>query len=80
MPPRDIDSVNDMVQAALLIQEFLRDITRESFRADVMRQAAVVREIEILGEAARRLSDAFRAAHPTVVQDHRHAEYIDSCL
>ena len=66
MPPRDLDSIEDMLQASILIQKFLDGITQEEFLNDAMRQAAVVREIEIIGEAARRISDQFRVMHQQI--------------
>ena len=36
------------------------------FHRDRRRRDAVVRNLEIIGEAARNLSDELRAAHPTV--------------
>jgi len=56
MPQRDLDSIEDMLQASLLVQKFLDGINQDEFLNDDMRQAAVVREIEIIGEAARRIS------------------------
>jgi uncharacterized protein with HEPN domain len=64
--PRDVDSVLDMLQASRLICDFMQGITREAFEQDTMRQAAVIREIEILGEAARRISESFRNAHQEI--------------
>jgi len=37
-----------------------------AFSADVRTQDAVVRNIEIIGEAARRLTEATRSAHPEI--------------
>ena len=34
--------------------------------ADAMVQDAVLRNFEIIGEAAKRLDDAYRAAHPQI--------------
>jgi uncharacterized protein with HEPN domain len=63
---RDSASLVDMLAAARLIQSFLSGVSREEFDADVMRQAAVVREFEIIGEAAKRVSDPFRSEHPDI--------------
>ncbi|NEQ66006.1 MAG: DUF86 domain-containing protein [Symploca sp. SIO2D2] len=57
MLPREINYLLDMLQAAQLLETFVEDVDREAFDNDLMRQAAVIRELEIIGEAARRISD-----------------------
>jgi uncharacterized protein with HEPN domain len=39
---------------------------REEFFADPMRQDAVVRNLEVMGEAVRKVSDETREAHPEI--------------
>jgi uncharacterized protein with HEPN domain len=39
---------------------------RSRFFQDVMVQDAVLRNFEVIGEAAKRLDDAYRAAHPQI--------------
>lgn len=63
---RDIGSLWDMVNAIHRIQEFTVDLTDEAYLDSLLIQSAVERQLEILGEAARRLSDEFRQAHPEV--------------
>lgn len=63
---RDLEHVQDMLDAALLAQSYLRDSSLESFRHDTMCQDAVIRRIELIGEAARRVSERMRSAHPEV--------------
>lgn len=41
-------------------------VTHEAFLADMLRQDAVMRRIEVIGEASTRLSNEFRNAHPEV--------------
>ncbi len=53
-----------MAEAAAKIERYLGAFTRETFGREEMVVDAVVRELEILGEAARNVSPAFRAAHP----------------
>ena len=68
MPPetRDAAYLWDMLEAARSVRDFVKDTTAEEFLEDRMIQAAVEREVEIIGEAARRISDAFKEAHPEV--------------
>lgn len=63
---RDAAYVWDMLSAARLARELLEGVTREAYLGDRVRQLALERVLELLGEAARRVSDAFRAAHPEV--------------
>jgi uncharacterized protein with HEPN domain len=39
---------------------------KNHFFGDVMVQDAVLRNFEVIGEAAKRLDDAYRAAHPAI--------------
>lgn len=39
---------------------------RDRFLGDAMVQDAVIRNLEIIGEAAKRVDDAYRADHPEV--------------
>ncbi|MCH9019220.1 MAG: DUF86 domain-containing protein [Proteobacteria bacterium] len=66
MPPRDAASLLDILEAAKLVQSFVEGIDRQVFERDLMRQSAVIRQIGIIGEAAKRLSKEFRARHPEV--------------
>lgn len=63
---RDISSLWDMVNAIRRIQEFTGNMTESDYLDSALVQSAVERQLEILGEAARRLSDKFRQAHPAV--------------
>ena len=56
MPPRDAASMLDILEAAKLVRSFVEGIDRQVFERDLMRQSAVIRQIEIIGEAAKRLS------------------------
>lgn len=60
---RDAGALWDMVNAIYRIQEFTMNLTYEAYLDSILVQSAVERQLEILGEAARRLSDEFRQAH-----------------
>ena len=60
----------DMLNAAKLAQDFVAGIDREVFTSDLMRQAAVTRQIEIIGEAAQRISAESRSTIPNIPWDH----------
>ncbi len=63
---RDIASLWDMMQAIRHIQEFTAALTETAYLDSLLVQRAVERELEILGEAARRVSEAFQSEHPEI--------------
>ena len=68
MDPLDPDAayLRDMLTAAQDAQRFVASVTWEQYQQDRLRQLAVERSIEIIGEAARKVSEAFQAAHPEI--------------
>ena len=66
MLPRERNYLLDMFKAAKLAQEFVADVDWDAFQLDLMRQAAVTRQLEIIGEAARRISEASQAEIPEI--------------
>lgn len=66
MSRRDLDYVVDILAAAHLIQSFLVGRDRGVFETDLMCQSAVIRQLEIIGEATKRLSATFRDNHPEI--------------
>jgi len=68
MPPETRDPAHlwDMLDAARSIQEFTHDAAFEDYARSKMMRSAVERQLEILGEAARRVSQAFKDEHPEV--------------
>lgn len=66
MPNRDASYLVDILDAARLIRQFIDGIGKEAFDVDLMRQSAVIRQFEIMGEAAKRLSNEFRESHPNI--------------
>ncbi len=65
MPPEEGDAAHlwDMLEAARTVRELVRGFTAESYFSDRRTQLAVERAVEIVGEAARRISDAFKQGH-----------------
>ncbi len=63
---KDADLVADISDAARRIEEYIRGMTFEEFEKDTKTQDAVVRNIEIVGEAVKRLSSGFKRRHPNV--------------
>ena len=63
---RDKAYLLDILISARKALEFLRGMTWEGFTQSELHQNAVIRPLEIIGEAARRVSQETREAHPEV--------------
>jgi uncharacterized protein with HEPN domain len=63
---RDAAYLWDMLDAARAVQEFVAPRSLSDYVADRMLRGAVERHLEIIGEAANRVSRGFRAAHPEI--------------
>jgi uncharacterized protein with HEPN domain len=66
MKPKDPSYVLDILTAAELVREFVKDADFTAFSADIMRHSAVIRQLEIIGEATKRLSPKLRDGHPEI--------------
>jgi uncharacterized protein with HEPN domain len=58
--------VDDMCAAADAIADYSRGLTREAFETDRRTVDAVVRNLEVLGEAAKHIPTEIRAQHPGI--------------
>ena len=63
---RDDAAILDILRAARLARTFVAGMDRHSFLADDKTQSAVVHQLLVIGEAAKRVSDSMRAAQPAV--------------
>ena len=68
MQPEDRDAAYlwDMLDAARIIEEFTTDVRFDQYVGDRKLQLAVERALEIIGEAARRVSENFKSDHPEI--------------
>lgn len=64
MEANQLGRLQDILQAARLIASYIKDTTKLTFAANREKQDAVVRRIEIIGEAAAHLTDETRQAVP----------------
>lgn len=65
-PAHDPAHLWDMLDAARSVLRFVGETTFEGYLRNEVLQAAVERRIEIIGEAARRVSDEFKELHPEI--------------
>ncbi len=63
---RDQAYLLDILKAAELALAYVKGVSEEKFITDTQLQDSVIRRIEILGEAARRISPETQAAHPNI--------------
>jgi uncharacterized protein with HEPN domain len=66
MMPDELDRLLHMRDAAAAAVMFAAGKSRADLETDLMLQFAIVRAVEIIGEAAARLTAATRAANPQV--------------
>ena len=60
------DYINDIIEAIALIEEFTANMEFEEFERDKKTQFAVIRALEIIGEAAKAIPEEFKEEHPEV--------------
>ncbi|MBN2302966.1 MAG: DUF86 domain-containing protein [Anaerolineae bacterium] len=59
----------DMLISARRIQEFSADLTQSQFNASQLHQSAIIRELQVIGEAARLIPDDTKAEHNGISWD-----------
>ncbi|MDP3028281.1 MAG: DUF86 domain-containing protein [Deltaproteobacteria bacterium] len=58
--------LKDILEAMASIEAFVEGMDFEAFRADDKTSSAVIRKLEILGEAAKKIPDEIRLSYPQV--------------
>lgn len=56
--------LKDIQNAINKVEEYTKNISFENLQNDNMRQDAIIRQFEIIGEAASRISDQFKVLNP----------------
>ena len=67
---RDDATLLDLLNAARLALQFKGDATRQEFLDDAKTQSAVLHQLLLLGEGAKRLTEQFRDDHPEMPWKH----------
>lgn len=60
---RDLAYMRDIPEAARLVLSYMKGVNRQAFEQNTQLQDAVIRRLEINGEAARCVSDETMVAH-----------------
>ena len=63
---RDSARILDIIHAAQDVLELTRGMSAESFQADYRTELAIARLFQIIGEAARRVSEETKSANPAI--------------
>jgi Protein of unknown function DUF86 len=63
---KESGALRDILFQINAAERFTHDQTFESLRDDLMRLYAIIRSLEIISEASRRLSDELKARHPDI--------------
>ncbi|MEN3002567.1 MAG: DUF86 domain-containing protein [Armatimonadota bacterium] len=62
----DLAYLYDMLESIQRVQEYVQGYDYEAFMADQKTRDAVIRNLEVIGEAVRKLSRSLRARYPQV--------------
>ncbi|GAB4148191.1 MAG: DUF86 domain-containing protein [Planctomycetaceae bacterium] len=57
----------DMFNAAFKAMNFVAGLDFDKFKASELHQSAVVKQLEVIGEAANRVSESFKSNHPEIL-------------
>lgn len=63
---RDLSYIWDMRTATLEIPEFMQAVSQKEFEQNNQLRYAVERQLMVIGEAARHVSDEFQGQHPEI--------------
>ncbi|MEK6914237.1 MAG: DUF86 domain-containing protein [Nanoarchaeota archaeon] len=59
--------IEDIAKSIRNIEEFSRGLNKEKFFKNNLRQSAIIRQLEIIGEAVKNIPDSFREKYPRIV-------------
>lgn len=66
MKRSDRDYIRDVLDAIEKVEEFIRGMDYDDFLEDVKTQYAVVRALEMIGEAVKNISNESKERHPEI--------------
>jgi len=58
--------ISDILESIENIESFLDNISKENFIKDKLKQSAVIRQLEIIGEATKNIPNSFREKYPEI--------------
>ena len=66
MPHDDAVYLHHILDAIVQIEEYVAGLTKDTFVGSAITRDAVIRQLEIIGEAGKRVSSNLRAKHAEV--------------
>ena len=63
---RDSAFLLDILREAKAVLSFVQGVSEQEFKRNIQCQYAVIRGLEVIGEAANRMSDFTRQVHPEI--------------
>ncbi|MDP2924980.1 MAG: DUF86 domain-containing protein [Nanoarchaeota archaeon] len=58
--------IQDILESIKDIESFSEGLTKEKFTSDKLKQNAIIRSLEIIGEAVKSIPDSFRRKYPDI--------------
>src|SRR3989344_8220401 len=58
--------IEDILNSITNIEEFSKNLDKEKFSKDKLRQSAIIRQLEIIGEAVKNIPSKFREKYPKI--------------
>lgn len=58
--------IQDILENIINIESFSKGLNKEKFESNKLRQNAIVRCLEIIGEATKNIPDSFREKYPNI--------------
>lgn len=62
----DLVFIKHILESIEAIEEFSAGISKEEIASNRMRQSAIVRELEVIGEAVKNISEKLKNKHPGI--------------
>lgn len=62
----DMIFITHILECINNIEEFSKNLTEKKLRENKMKQDAIIRELEIIGEASKNLSEEFKNKHKSI--------------
>ncbi len=64
---RDVELfIEDILNSIKNIEEFSKNLDKDKFSKDNLRQSAIIRQLEIIGEAVKNIPTSFREKYPRI--------------
>lgn len=58
--------IEDILDSIKNIKDFAKGLNKDKFSKDNLRQSAIIRQLEIIGEAVKNIPDSFRGRYPKI--------------